>query len=239
MAIVWQRLEAQLGKKYPTLLELLRPPATVAEIVAFEALSGCPLPTEVRDSYLLHDGSTPLGHNIGEVTPKLFSSYEWCHLERVAGIWKYNAEIEDHEIPPCSFNEEDVGNWQDCVMRPWEGTPPTWLPIGQHYDDMVNTLVIDTLPGPKGYIGQVVNCHHAMQSFVAPGLSIFLETLARGLESDQVSYYWEYGGDWRYADGRSLLHDNEANPFRRSAEAVSMSRARMDAIRARNNRPKR
>jgi cell wall assembly regulator SMI1 len=231
MTSVWRRLEEQFSRKYHSVLKSLRSPASLMEINAFEELTGHSLPQDIRESYLIHDGTVPLPRDSD--VPRFFSSYEWCHLERSAEIWTFNAEMEYHEFPPYSFTEiEDPDGWNACAVRPWEGRPPTWLPLGQFCDDRAFILYVDVLPGPSGRVGQLVNFQHSSHSLVVPSLSTYLEGLARSLESDQIRYDWEER-EWRYLDGRSLIHDNEANPYRRSTEVVSKERALLAAMRGR------
>ena len=202
MTKVWRRLEAQFAKKYPSLLQALRPPASMAQIDAYEELTGYALPQDVRDLFMIHDGETMVLPKIE--APRLLSYFEWCSLERAAELWRNNAEVEDHEFPPYAFTEEDApASWQGAYIRPWEGIPPTWLPIGQSGDSWRYFTCVDMLPGPKGCVGQMVEFGEVSATLVAPSLRAYLEGLADGLESDRLSYVLA-PGRWRYVDGRKF-----------------------------------
>jgi cell wall assembly regulator SMI1 len=207
MTEVWHRLEAQLALKYPSILHSLRPSASSAQVEAYEELTGYALPIDVRDSYLIHDGVTPMIP--APDAPRLLSYFDWGHLQRCADLWKLHAEVEDHEFPSFAFTEEeDPSSWQNACLRPWEGIPPTWLPIGQAGDSSRFFVFVDVLPGPRGRIGQIGEFGEVSASLMAPSFRGYLEGLTVGLCSNQVTYVlkprgWRYVADGRYFDMKS------------------------------------
>jgi cell wall assembly regulator SMI1 len=80
MQPVWRRLAAIFKVRYPTLFESLNPPTTVAQLDAFEAATQLLLPTDVRDSYLMHDGCNGVDGIDGGDGPLLFCGYRWSSL---------------------------------------------------------------------------------------------------------------------------------------------------------------
>src|SRR5574341_1528042 len=52
----WERLERWYKKHLPEVFESLRPPATKAQIEAFEKATGLTIPEDWRQSLLIHDG---------------------------------------------------------------------------------------------------------------------------------------------------------------------------------------
>jgi cell wall assembly regulator SMI1 len=215
MQAVWLRLEAIFEKQYPTLLASLSPPASLEQVEAFERASKLSLPTDVRDSYLLHDGCSGTGNNEGDV-PLLFCGYRWASLTEMLNWWTCTDETEPFNPElDCiySFTEsEDPNGWADCSVRPWDQVfPRCWFPIGHWGDDHSGAWFIDMLPGPKGHTGQLITQSYGASSLVAASsLSEYLHALADGLERGEVVHSVGSGRFsrwmWRYKDsGKGFL----------------------------------
>jgi cell wall assembly regulator SMI1 len=69
-------LEGWLASNAPPLLELLNPPATTADIAAFEARHALALPPEPRSLYLTHDGEA-------DGSDGIFGCWRWLPLKEV------------------------------------------------------------------------------------------------------------------------------------------------------------
>lgn len=70
-------LESWLGSNAAPLLALLNPPATEADIAAFEAGTGLILPPDARSMYLIHDGEA-------DGSDGIFGCQRWLPLRVVA-----------------------------------------------------------------------------------------------------------------------------------------------------------
>ncbi len=71
------KLEAWLSEHAAPLRDLLNPPATAAEIAAFEAQTSLSLPPELRRMYAVHNGE-------GEGSDGIFGCRRWLPLQIVA-----------------------------------------------------------------------------------------------------------------------------------------------------------
>src|SRR5205085_1061202 len=59
MKAVWERIEAWLGENAPKALADLRPPASPQALAELEARLGMPVPADLREWLLIHDGQPP------------------------------------------------------------------------------------------------------------------------------------------------------------------------------------
>jgi cell wall assembly regulator SMI1 len=216
MQPIWHRLEAVFKDRYPTLFASLNPSASVEQLEAFENATGLSLPTDVRNSYLLHDGCTGVGgFNEGDL-PLLFCGYRWATLSEMLEWWKDFYDFEpyrDSDDSVYSYTEAtDPGSWESCAIRPWGSIfPKCWFPIGQFANDRNGAWFIDMLPGPKGYTGQLITQSYGMSSLVVTNsLTAYLNALADSLESDEIAHLkaeseWSTWM-WRYKDsGKGFL----------------------------------
>ncbi|MGB7328142.1 MAG: SMI1/KNR4 family protein [Rubripirellula sp.] len=138
----WAQLESWLDEHEPSMKALIRPAATEAEIAAVENATGYTFPSELRASYLLHDGC--------EANSGLLCGIGLMSLEAMTTNWEMWAEIgrDDDE----SLNESCSSVPPDAVQVKYANA--TWLPFAgdsQHY------VAIDFAPGPAGRVGQVIS----------------------------------------------------------------------------------
>jgi cell wall assembly regulator SMI1 len=212
MQPVWSRLEAIFKERYPTLFASLNPPATIAQVDAFEEATRLRLPADVRDSYLLHDGCKGIGgFNEGD-GPLLFCGYRWSSLSDALDLWRYFYEVvpyEELDDSAYDFLDEPDNGWD--AVRPWNHFPRCWFPIGQIGDDHSGAWFIDMLPGPKGSVGQLVKQSMGMSSLVVTAsFAEYLHALTESLEKGEIEYRGD-GGKWplwmwRYKDsGKGFL----------------------------------
>jgi len=71
------RLEAWLAENAPPLRALLNPPASAADIAAFEAHTALGVPPELRRLYAVHDGEA-------DGSDGIFGCQRWLPLQVVA-----------------------------------------------------------------------------------------------------------------------------------------------------------
>ena len=168
IADLWQSIEnwyADQGAAH-----LLRPGARVEEVDALEALMGLPLPAELRESLLRHDGSSDSGWVHGDLL-----SIDGMKRERA--IWMGLLQ-EGTFDELADFNAENpavqAGHWH-----------PGWLPLDA--DGGGNGAFVDL---SLGYAGQVRDMDHEVgPSAEAHTLTGYLQAVLSALESGEYRYY--------------------------------------------------
>lgn len=193
MQDILARLEKQLGKQFPDILENLNPPATLAQIEAFETVIKQKLPDDVKTLYLWRNGCVSSGINLGSVGEEskrflLFSRGRWCGLSEVFEQWRLQnsiAEGDDYFFTA----EENPEHWESAVIRPWTFPPAYWLPLCRVKWDW--WVYVDMLPGKKGLVGQLVELwsHGGVyEEVVATGTKAYLLSLTEALERSELRY---------------------------------------------------
>lgn len=199
----WKRIEVWLKKHAPAIQAALRPPATEEALQAVEHLIGQPLPPDVRESYLIHDGQEFGGTDVSGVFFGM-SLMSLTEGEGVAWCWQYR--IADD---PANFDENDPEVRESFTTFP-EGAirlarmRPGWIPL--YWDSGLNFFGIDLEPGPSGVIGQVIPFSWesgigAEQKYVlAQSWAHFLQDVADELEAGHavVEAPEVAGVDWFY-----------------------------------------
>ena len=171
IAELWQAIENQYAAQGA--LHLLKPGASAQALDALEAQIGQPLPADLRESLLRHDGSTDSG---------------WVHGEllSVAGRMRERA-IWMELLESGTFADLAQFNADEPAVQPgwWH---PGWLPLDA--DGGGNGAFVDLAPGRAGQVGQVRDMDHE----VGPGaeahsLAAYLQRVLQVLESGEYRYY--------------------------------------------------
>lgn len=203
MSDFWLRLDRQLMSQTPLLFTSLRAPASSASLRSAEEAFGLPLPREVRDAYLRHDGST----RSREIPARdnLFGEFRWISLEEAMALWRSNVQwYEESKDDENLYPDDAFGNHGAVRL----GAPrPGWFPIGASGSW---ALYVDLDPGPAGRAGQLTACYlDGGVALFAPSLAHYLEHLLLGLEQGRV-FYDERNLCWvdrRTGRGFSVLPD--------------------------------
>ena len=114
-------LETRLAARFPEMHAALRPPATDEQLDRFEAEFGYPLPAEFRTLYRWHDGSDPVGKNLGaDCLPGIGRWYPLVMLPTVCRRWEAvwwagfeHAWIPISEFVDCCFAVDASGRASD------------------------------------------------------------------------------------------------------------------------------
>ena len=162
----WQRLELWLDYHQFRPNRLLETAAAVEELADFEERIGFPLPTSLRESYLIHNGQTFM-------TPAILYGFTHLPLQKV----------DETHVNLCSLPSEA----SDFISFP-KGAVKTclyhnmWLPIAKDFQG--NYLVIDLCPEKKGKTGQVfvLSLHEKLRTVLALNWAQFLTDIADELE---------------------------------------------------------
>ena len=194
----WPRLEAQLQEHAPDLFARLRPGASEAQLVAYEAASGQNLPANLRTAYLRHDGCNYVYRNGGYSPGALLGRCEWIPLADSLAQWEtWNRNFD--EADPY-FYGSDIEGWDGLKIRPWQSPPPTWIPVGKYLGYPIS-LYIDLSPGPIGtpeqLIGQDTSGHTTWVEAVS--WEAYLRSLTEGLERGSIDWVLDEDSDaWRW-----------------------------------------
>lgn len=137
--------------------DLVRPPATEAEIAELERVVGKPLPEDLKALYRISNGQQK---SFGHPKPKgrhvvpLFGQYDFLSTQdaiRAYNSWNviYTQDADDFDE---NYNGPITVRGKDPVYR--EYWRPGWLPIS--VDGGGNSYAVDLSPAPGGTVGQII-----------------------------------------------------------------------------------
>jgi cell wall assembly regulator SMI1 len=135
VSVSWARIDAWLAANAPKSFEAFAPPATAADIQAAEAAVDRPLPADLRDSLLCHDG-------MSSTLASAFPSYEMpLSAKKIASLWADEMDLQ------ADYDDEGEteGGWRNECGEPfWWHT--CWFPWAEANGD---AMFIDNRPGPE------------------------------------------------------------------------------------------
>lgn len=180
IAPVLARLDAWYAAHLPQGRYKFNPPASEAQIQAFERLIGFKLPRAYHQLYRWHDGETDdrWGHIYGlPLVPLEWAAREWTTWNGVLDEFNGNR----YEIPGAA--------WPEGAVDP-AYINPRWIPLT--IDGSGNSIGLDFDPWPGGRVGQVIiyGRDEEVKLVLAESLGKFLEWIADLLE----------GGNFRLDD---------------------------------------
>ena len=171
----WAVIHNWLGRRYPTMLRLLNGPASPAAFSQLERQLQQRLPEDFKASYTVHDGSNA---NSG-----ILIGLPLLSLLEIGRVWEMWAEIAEGEETVADLSEE-------CQSRPAGAVKLLyanrgWVPFA---GDSQNHVAIDFDPGPKGEIGQIINCGRddMIRHVIADTFEGFLAFVAQQFAADRV-----------------------------------------------------
>src|SRR5688572_1204222 len=173
IAPVLARLDEWYAAHLPPDRYVFNPPATEAELDAFERLIGLKLPRAYRQLYRWHDGENDdrWGHIYGlPLLPLHQAGSQWKTWNDVLADFGGNR----YEIPG--------GAWPEGAVDP-AYINPHWIPLT--HDGSGNHIGLDFDPWPRGRVGQVIlfGRDEDVKAVLAESLGKFLEWIAGLLES--------------------------------------------------------
>jgi cell wall assembly regulator SMI1 len=177
------RLEAWYAAHLPPDRYVFNPPATEAELDAFERLIGLELPRAYRQLYRWHDGEEDdrWGHIYG--LPIL-------SLEAAGSQWRTWNEV----LADFGGDRYEIrgGAWPEGAVDP-AYINPRWIPLT--HDGSGNHIGIDFDPWPTGRIGQVIlyGRDEDVKAVLADSLGSFLDWIAGLLEGGNFRLDAEQG----------------------------------------------
>lgn len=143
----WRRLKRWSAAHLPRADEADPPPATEAQLRAFEAAVGPRLPAAVRDSYRVYDGQCA---GPGIVYGLAVQPLADCLRQWQTWVKGYGSNLKDGSA---------AGLDARCTCFPADFVKPVyfdrgWVPLT--YDSGGNHIGVDLNPGPAGTPGQVI-----------------------------------------------------------------------------------
>lgn len=173
IAPVLARLDAWYAAHLPPDQHRLNPPATEAQLAAFEQLVGRTMPRAFHQLYQWHDGEQDgsWGYVYG---------LQLLPLEQVAFQWtSWNEVLADFDGDRYAI---PGGGWPQGAVDP-AYINPGWIPLTHDWGG--NHIGLDLDPWPEGRIGQVIlfGRDEEVKAVFAPSLGGFLEWIAGLLES--------------------------------------------------------
>ena len=168
-----RRLDAWYAAHLPPDRYAFNPPATDAQLDAFERLTGIKLPRSYRQLYRWHDGEDDdrAGHIYGLPILSLHeAASQWMAWNRVLAEFKGDRyKIRASSWPPGAVDPAYINRY--------------WIPLT--HDGAGNHIGLDFDPWPRGRVGQVIlfGRDQDVKAVLAPSLGKFLEWIAGLLES--------------------------------------------------------
>lgn len=148
-------------------------PASTADLERIDAEFGIALPADLKESYLLHDGTGgwgwfPYGPYMLSAAEVVKEGRFWCDAVKKGAFKKMK------------------GTPEGPIKRTWWN--PLWIPFtssgsGDHY-------CVDLDPARGGTVGQVIEFFHETSAsrVVAPSFAAWLDGFARDLEAGRYRY---------------------------------------------------
>jgi len=143
MSEVVKRIIAWFAANVPRGHFKLRAGASEVQLSAAEQGMQLRLPDDVRESYLLHDGTEEDG--------AFFESYPLLPLDRMVLLWRRAMGFEGSEFPEWKDYVKPQGPIKKVMWN------VRWVPIMEAEGD---DILIDLDPAPGGSIGQVIERSH-------------------------------------------------------------------------------
>lgn len=170
---VLARLDAWYAANLASDRYVFNPPATDAQLDAFEQLVGFRLPRSYRQLYKWHDGENDdrWGHIYGiPLLPLKRAAQEWQQWQRTLAAFGGNR----YPVPG--------GGWPEGAVDP-AYTNPRWIPLTD--DGSSGNIGLDFDPWPLGRVGQVIlyGRDEDVKVVLAESLGQFLVWIAQLLES--------------------------------------------------------
>ncbi|MEX0718596.1 MAG: SMI1/KNR4 family protein [Planctomycetaceae bacterium] len=179
----WDRIESWLRANAPADSCELSEGASIADIKRAEAVMGCRLPDDVRESYRIHNGSNRTWlFQQGFLMP-LGDEAEPC---TVVGIWTGMLDC-------AEMMKNERGTPNGPIKADWWNQK--WIPLTEN--DGGDFICVDLAPESGGRIGQVIDWSHELAATVVLEKSWcdWLESLAVRLESGGCRFAVDgYGG---------------------------------------------
>jgi cell wall assembly regulator SMI1 len=191
----WDVIHSWLDKNQPSLKAKFQAPARKKDLAHLEKVTGFVLPDDFKASYLIHNGSDSMSGPI--IGLPLMS------LAEIERGWKTWADLANDEDLLAALNDDFSSSPTGFVQPVYAHRG--WLPFA---GDGQNNVALDYAPGPKGTIGQVINCGRddEIRYRIAPNFTDFMAFVATQFQKGHVQVRPE-DPDWLCIKGQSEQRD--------------------------------
>lgn len=192
----WGVVDEWLRQHSPATRKLLKKPATAAGIAKLEKTIKQVLPDEFKEFLKIHNGS--------EESAGLLVGLPVMSAAEISHQWREWAEIADDEEMVADLSEEITSHPEGHVKPLYANRG--WVPF---IGDSQNHIAVDYDPGPKGKIGQIINCGRDddVRHVIAESFEEFLDFVAYLFRYDFVELNPEHSSDdpprWLRVKGQS------------------------------------
>lgn len=188
---IWNRIESWLESNAPEIFIALPEGASTTEIEELESKVGIRLPNYVRESYLIHNGSSDRS---------LFNAGTLRSLEQMYDEWEIQEDL---------WGDGENSEWADPpkeIQKLWFS--PKWIPFTDSWTG--DSLCIDCDPSEHGVNCQVIDWIHTQGpvSVVANSFLEWLQTFTDELEANEFVVQENQVGQ-QYLVRKTWLQENE------------------------------
>ena len=177
----WSRIQIWLEANTPSGTEFLAPGATGHQIEEAEKILGTRFPDDVRQSYLLYNGS-PQADSLA-----IFEYGEFLSLQRMVEDWGVWKGIYDEDEEFRGYKTEPDRGIQNGWWR------HGWIPFCANGSG--DSLCVDLDPSENGTCGQVLELVHdySHRPLLASSFSLYLSNYADALEAGEFGFDPDFG----------------------------------------------
>jgi cell wall assembly regulator SMI1 len=183
MQEIWTQIEAWLRGNAPSVLNLIQPGASDAQISELESLLSIQFPEDVKASYRIHNGQLAYTHG-------LINGREFLSLERIKDEWQAWKDLLDDGTFQTDDGQDRGSEAAPGIFNVWWSSG--WIPLT--YDGSGNHDCLDLNPAEGGTYGQIITMWHddPERKIVAPSFRDWLMQHAEGLESGKLIFSEEH-----------------------------------------------
>lgn len=171
MQEIWQRIESWLQAKAPDLRVRLLPGATDEQVRSAEALLQVKLPSDVQESFRIHNGQH-------ELATALMGSWQLFSLRDLTRDWQTMKDLYDagkfSDVSTIAIGPVRAAWWH-----------PNWIPLAHNGAGDLQCADMD--PAQGGTVGQIISFWHMSEErrVLASSFRGWLEEFADDLEAGQ------------------------------------------------------
>lgn len=253
---IWERLELFLDREYPEMNDYLGGSATVSDLNELESDLEITLPSDVRESFQIHDGqeSNTGGLVFGLILLELDAVSLECeiwrrvctkleraqYLHQVSSNDTSSSSSKSVNRKPVDFISKQRSIPEGAIQPVY--AHPHWIPLARDFAG--NNIAVDLAPGPTGRWGQIILFGRDFDTkyVIASSWTEFLLNLVEDFEDDkfiidpinETLFFAENGKPIEYL--KVLVHRAWAPIQKASLEKLREELyAKTTALRSKNN----
>ncbi|MEH0153307.1 leucine-rich repeat domain-containing protein [Limibacter armeniacum] len=172
METIFSKLEQQLQEVFPELANTLNPPATEAQLMEVEKVTGLQLPEDLKSLYRMHNGES--GYT------GLFFGLPFLSLEKALQEWNLWVTIAGDDSF-ASIDSTIISVPTGHIKEQYANKK--YFPISE--DGGGNNIVVDLDPDTKGQKGQIINSgrDETTRYVIAPNITAFIQFISAQIDN--------------------------------------------------------